>query len=81
MSNPGKWYNLAKRLGAEQRHSDNIAQWTDLNKMKINEDKTRYMVFSRSETEVATRLAVNSRTIDRIEETKLVGVWLDTSLD
>ena len=64
-----------------QENLDNIAQWTDLNKMKINEDKTKYMVFSRSETEVATRLAVNSRTIDRIEETKLVGVWLDTWLD
>ena len=47
-----------------QENLDNIAQWTDLNMMKINEDKTKYMVFSRSETEVATRLAVNSRTID-----------------
>ena len=64
-----------------QENLDNIAQWTDLNKMKINEDKTKYMVFSRSETEVATRLRVNNKTIDRIEETKLVGVWLDTWLD
>ena len=49
--------------------------------MKINEDKTKYMIFTRSETEVATRLALNGKTIDRIEETKLVGVWLTTWLD
>ena len=42
---------------------------------------TNYMVFSRSQTEVATRLTVNSKTIDRIEEVKLVGVWIDTWLD
>ena len=39
------------------------------------------MVFSRSETEFATRLSLNGKTIDRIEETKLVGVWLTTWLD
>ena len=30
---------------------------------------------------VATRLALNGKTINRIEETKLVGVWLTTWLD
>ena len=49
--------------------------------MQLNEQKTNYMVFSRSQTEVATRLTVNSKTIDRIEEVKLVGVWIDTWLD
>ena len=49
--------------------------------MQLNEQKTNYMVFSGSQTEVATRLTVNSKTIDRIEEVKLVGVWIDTWLD
>ena len=44
--------------------------------MKVNEDKTQYMVFSRSETEMATRLTMNSKTIDRVEEIKLIGVWV-----
>ena len=34
------------------------------------------MVFSRSETEVATRLSLNGNTLDRVEEIKLVGVWI-----
>ena len=64
-----------------QENLNTIADWTDQNMMKLNEEKTNYMVFSRSETEFATRLSLNGKTIDRIEETKLVGVWLTTWLD
>ena len=39
------------------------------------------MVFSRSDTEFATRLSLNSKTLDRVEAVKLVGVWVDTWLD
>ena len=64
-----------------QDHLNRIAEWTDQNKMKLNENKTKYMVFSRSDTEVATRLTLNGRTLDRIEEAKIVGVWVTTWLD
>ena len=64
-----------------QASLNTIGEWTDLNKMKINENKTNYMLFTRSEPEVATRLALNDQTIDRIEETKLVGIWVTTWLD
>ena len=64
-----------------QANLNTIADWTNQNQMKLNETKSNYMVFSRSETEIATRLTVNSKTIDRIEEIKLVGVWLTTWLD
>ena len=64
-----------------QDNLNDIAAWTTDNLMKINEDKTKYMVFSRSETEVATRLTVNKNTIERIEEVKLLGVWITTWLD
>ena len=49
--------------------------------MKLNEDKSQYMVFSRSNTEFATRLTMNGNTLDRVEEVKLVGVWITTYLD
>ena len=64
-----------------QGNLDSIAQWTQCNQMMLNEQNSNYMVFSRSDTEVATRLTLNGNTIDRIEEIKLVGVWLDTWLD
>ena len=55
--------------------------WTEQNLMVFNETKSNYMVFSRSETEFATRLTMNNKTIDRIEEVKLRGVSLTTWLD
>ena len=64
-----------------QEDLNTIADWTDQNLMKMNEEKTQYMVFSRSEIEMATRLTLNGKTLERIEETKLVGVWLTTWLD
>ena len=33
------------------------------------------MIFSGSDTEVATRLSLNGETLERIEAVKLVGVW------
>ena len=66
---------------ATQNNLDRIADWTVNNKMKLNEAKSNYMVFSRSDTEFATRLSLNNKKIDRIEEIKLVGVWLTTWLD
>ena len=44
-----------------QDHLNKIAEWTNENKMMFIENKTKYMVFSRSETEVATRLSVNGK--------------------
>ena len=73
-------YVAAENLETQQ-NLDEIADWTDVNKMKLNEDKTKYMVFSRSDTEFATRLSLNGQTLDRVEEVKLVGVWVDTWLD
>ena len=64
-----------------QSDLDTIAKWTDENKMQLNTNKSNYMVFSRSEKEFATRLSINGETLNRIEETKLVGVWLTTWLD
>ena len=64
-----------------QQNIDQISTWTKSNLMQLNVNKTNYMIFSRSHTEFATRLSLNHQTLDRIEEVKLVGVWLTTFLD
>jgi hypothetical protein len=64
-----------------QDNVNKIADWTTENKMKLNEEKSNYMVFSRSNTEFATRITMNGNTLDRVEEVKLVGVWITTYLD
>ena len=49
--------------------------------MKLNEDKSNYMIFSRSDTGVATCLTIHGKTIDRIEAVKLLGLWITTWLE
>ena len=64
-----------------QQNVDQISTWTSVNLMQLNPSKSNYMVFSRSNTEFATRLSLDNHTLDRVEEVKLVGVWLTTFLD
>ena len=59
---------------------DSIASWTTDNKMKLNEDKCNYLIFSRSRTKITTRLTVNNVKLDRIPATKLLGVWLEEDM-
>ena len=75
-----EYYVSAENLKT-QKDLNSIAEWTRLNLMELNEKKSNYMVFSRSDTEVATRLILNGKTLDRIEEVKLLGVWITTWLD
>ena len=48
--------------------------------MQINADKTSYMVFTRSLTDFTTRLNINSSMLDKLEEAKIVGVWLTSDM-
>ena len=64
-----------------QRNLQTIVEWTSNNLMKLNESKSNYMIFSRSNTEFATRLSLNQQTLERVEAVKLVGVWITTFLD
>jgi hypothetical protein len=73
-------YVPATSLGTQDT-LNKISDWTDHNMMKLNKDKTNYMVFSRFDTEFATRLTLEGETLNRIEEVKIVGVWLTIWLD
>ena len=48
--------------------------------MKLNEDKCNYMVFSRSKSKFATRLKINGINLERIQATKVLGVWVSEDL-
>ena len=65
---------------ATQDNLDSIADWTKMNLMKINEEKTKYMVFTRVNADFTTRLTVNGAKIDEYKEVKVVGVWLTSDL-
>ena len=59
---------------------NSVARWTQDNLMKINEKKSNYMVFSRSQEKFATRLNMNGVFLEKVPATKLLGVWVTEDL-
>ena len=57
-----------------------ISNWTRENKMKLNTKKCNYMVFSRSEEQFATRLTIDNVKMDRLSETKILGLYISEDL-
>ena len=57
-----------------------ISNWTKENQMKLNAKKCNYMVFSRSEEKFATRLTVDNVKLDRLSESKILGLYLSEDM-
>ena len=63
-----------------QQINNNITRWTKDNKMKLNEAKSNYMIFTRSQRPFATRLFLNGIKLDQVKVTKLLGIWISEDL-
>ena len=55
-----------------QQINNNRTRWTKDNKMKLNEAKSNYMIF--------TRLFLNGIKLDQVKVTKLLGIWISEDL-
>ena len=48
--------------------------------MLMNEKKSNFMIFSRSQAKFATRLNLNGVSLEKVSATKLLGVWVTDDL-
>ena len=71
---------LPQRTFKTQTYNDCIFDWSKRNKMVLNQEKSNYMVISRSIDPFSTRLHINGTILERKEEICHLGVWLNTSL-
>lgn len=63
------------------QHQLNILElWAADNKIKINAQKTKAMIFTRRRPEVRNRLRINNQEVDWTDTTKYLGVTLDKKL-
>ena len=66
---------------AFQSHLHRLAAWTKEKKMKLNTDKTNYMVVNFSKThQFTTRLEIDGKVLQKVEQTRLLGVLIDSKL-
>ena len=63
-----------------QGYLDKIEAWTKEKQMKLNTDKTKYMVFNFTEKKFNTRLRLEHNQIEQIREDKLLGLVLREDL-
>ena len=63
-----------------QHYNNQISDWTNRNKMKINEEKSNYIIFSKSNEKFAIQLAINGKTLERQLEINHLGVWISEDM-
>ena len=57
-----------------------LALRTLSNNMKLNVDKSKYMIFTRSKESFSTCLTINNKPLDRAQEMVHLGVWITPGL-
>ena len=72
--------DLANKLNISLAH---IEDWSNLNKMSINYNKTKYMQFNckKITTLVNLPININDHTIEKVDCFRLLGVYLDNKLN
>ena len=64
-----------------QNYLDQIQTWTETNKMKLNVDKSKVMIFNFTEDyQFATRLYIEDVLMETINQTKLLGTIVQSDL-
>ena len=53
-----------------------INEWTQANKMKLNAEKSKYIIFTRMKEQFSSRFTLDKNISDREEEIKVLGVSL-----
>ena len=64
-----------------QKYMEDIKAWTDENKMKLNEKKTKNMIFNFSTNkQFCTDIKVNGEVIETVQEARLLGTIISNDL-
>ena len=63
-----------------QNTLNTLSKWTEDNKMQLNEEKSNYIIFSRSREDFSTRLTINEKKLEQLKVAKLLGVWISEDL-
>jgi hypothetical protein len=71
---------LAASTFKTQEYNASISKWTTANKMKLNEEKSNYMVFCKSKEPFATRILLNKTKLNRESQICHLGIWISEDL-
>ena len=74
-------YYLPPENTKSQQHLDEICKWTEAKKMKVNEAKTKTMIFNFTrDYPISTSFKMNNIPLEVVNEMKLLGVVITSDL-
>ena len=63
-----------------QSHLNKIQTWSTENKVKINEKKSNFMIFTRCQTDFTSRLLLNNNNLEQVNIIRLLGLWITDNM-
>ena len=63
-----------------QNYLDQIQKWTVNQKMMLNQEKTKYMIFNFGKQQFSTRLSLKGKVLEEVKEIKLLGTYITKDL-
>ena len=63
-----------------QEYLDKIEDWTNANKMMLNVEKSKVMIFNFNDDKFSTRLSIQDTQLEIINETKLLGTIISSDM-
>ena len=73
--------NFFQKMTNTQEYVTSITQQTTTNKMLLNGDLLKYIVFTKTHENFSTRFTLKEILIERVNEAKWLGVWFNKKLD
>ena len=59
-----------------QSYLNDICEWSQQNKVILNEKKSNLIIFTRSQSEFTMRLKMNHKTLEQVKAIKMLGLWV-----
>ena len=73
-------YNLQELSESIVHEMKKLKNWFDVNKLSLNLEKTKFMIFGNREKEHEVILSINGADIERVSEFRFLGVIMDEKL-
>ena len=78
---PTNGYYIPNDNMKTQDYLNKISKWTTENKMKLNKEKSKAMIFNFTNYQFAARTEIENENLEIIKETKLLGVLVNDRLN
>ena len=64
-----------------ERDLNNFDEWLKANRLSLNLNKTKSMIFHKNKTDASVKLSIRNTDIEQVQNTKFLGITIDSNLN